>query len=346
MRDHKIRIGIVGAGRNTVARHIPGLRACEDVELISVCNRTRESTQHVADEFGIPNVYNHWQALVKASDTNAIVVGTWPYLHCPVTLAALSAGKHVLCEARMAMNADEAQRMLEAAEARPHLVTQLVPSPFTLGVDSTIKHLENQGYLGKILAVDVRAIDGSFLDPDAPMSWRQDREYSGRNIMTLGIWYEAVMRWVGEATRVQAMGQTFVPQRRDSQSRAMKTTDMPEHLDVIAEMACGAQAHFLISKVGGLTPASEAHVWGSRGTVCFRDGELYGGQPGAPALQKISIADEDCAAWRVEEEFVNAIQGKEHVALTTFEDGVKYMQFTEAVNLSLERRKPVDLPLG
>lgn len=346
MRDHTIRIGIVGTGSNTVARHIPGLRACENVELVSVCNRTRESSQRVAGQFGIPNIYNHWQELVKASDTNAIVIGTWPYLHCPVTLAALSAGKHVLCEARMAMNAEEARRMLDAAEARPGLVTQIVPSPFTLGADSTIKHLENQGYFGKILAIDVRSMDGAFLDPDAPMDWRRDPEYSGRNIMTLGIWYEAIMRWVGEATRVQAIGRTFAPQRHAPDSRTMRTTDIPEHLDVTAAMACGAQAHFQISTVAGLSPANEACIWGSAGTVRFRDGALYGGQPGDAELAEIPIAAGERAAWRVEEAFINAIRGQERVTLTTFEDGLKYMQFTEAVNLSIERGKPVDLPLG
>ena len=344
MRDRTVRIGIVGAGSNTVARHIPGLLACEDVELISVCNRTRESSQRVADAFGIPNVYNHWQALVKASDTNAIVIGTWPYLHCPITLAALSAGKHVLCEARMAMNAEEARRMLEAAEARPHLVTQVVPSPFTLGVDSAVKHLENQGHFGDILAIDVRAVTGSFVDTEAAMDWRQDREYSGQNIMTLGIWYEAIMRWAGEATRVYALGRTVVRQRHDPQSRAMRTTDIPEHLDVVAEMACGAQAHFLISTVAGLTPANEVCVWGSRGTVCFRDGALFSGRSGATALEPIAIPDEEQGGWRVEEEFVNAIRGKEHVTLTTFEDGLKYMQFTQAVNLSLQRKRPGEVP--
>ena len=50
-------------------------------------------------------------------DIDAIVIGTWPYLHCPITLAALEAGKHVLTEARMSMNAAEAHRMLAAAAA-------------------------------------------------------------------------------------------------------------------------------------------------------------------------------------------------------------------------------------
>src|SRR5262249_44102100 len=154
-----------GAGANTVARHIPGLRAIEGVEIVGVCNRSRESSERAAQQLGIPMVYDNWQELVVAPDNDAIVIGTWPYMHCRVTLAALAVGKHVLCEARMARDAQEARAMRDAAQARPRLVAQVVPSPFTLGVDATVRRLIAEGYLGDILAVEVR--DGSaFIDRD------------------------------------------------------------------------------------------------------------------------------------------------------------------------------------
>ena len=105
MNSQTIKVGVVGAGNNTRVRHIPGLQAIDGVEIVSVCNRSRESSQRVADAFHIPKVYDDWRELVAASDTNAIVIGTWPYMHCEVTCAALEAGKHVMCEARMARNA-------------------------------------------------------------------------------------------------------------------------------------------------------------------------------------------------------------------------------------------------
>lgn len=91
-----IRIGVVGAGRNTIDRHIPGLQAIEGVEVVSVCNRSRASSERVAQQFGIPTVYESWAELIEAPDTDAIMIGTWPYRHCALTLAAISAGKHVL----------------------------------------------------------------------------------------------------------------------------------------------------------------------------------------------------------------------------------------------------------
>ena len=102
------------------------------MEIVSVSNRSRQSSERVATEFEIPKVYDNWLELVEADDTDAIFIGTWPYMHCPVTLAALDNNKHVLCEARMAMNAQEAHAMLAAARRRPHLVSQIVPSPLHL----------------------------------------------------------------------------------------------------------------------------------------------------------------------------------------------------------------------
>src|SRR5438552_3123731 len=136
-----IRVGVVGAGTNTVTMHIPNLQAIPGVTIVSVCNRSRESSARVAERFGIPTIYNDWQELVAAPDTDAIVIGTWPYLHCRATLAALAAGKHVLCETRMAMDLQEALAMRDAARARPQLVAQVVPAPHTLAVDATMQRL-------------------------------------------------------------------------------------------------------------------------------------------------------------------------------------------------------------
>ena len=275
MSSELIRVGIVGAGTNTRDRHIPGLQAIAGVEIVCVCNRSAESSDRVAEQFGIPTTYAHWNELVDAPDTNAIVIGTWPYLHCQATLAALAAGKHVLCEARMAMNATEAWEMYDAAQANPHLVVQIVPSPMTLRVDATLQRLIASGYLGDLLAIEVR-VGGDFLDAAAPLHWRQDFDLSGFNIMSMGIWYEALLRWVGEATRVQAMGKTFTPMRTDD-SGSLRAVRVPEHVDVVADMACGAQLHMQVSSVTGLAGAPEAFLFGSEGTLRVAADTLYGG---------------------------------------------------------------------
>ena len=132
MQREPIRVGIIGAGQNTRDRHIPGLRRQDDVAIVAVSNRTPASGRRAAAQCDIPRVAAHWREIAEAPDVDAVVIGTWPYLHCAATVAALEAGKHVMCEARMAMNAQEARSMYRAAQRNPQLTAQIVPSPMTL----------------------------------------------------------------------------------------------------------------------------------------------------------------------------------------------------------------------
>jgi predicted dehydrogenase len=343
MSEQPIRVGIVGAGLNTTTQHIPRLQAIDGVQILSVCNRRRASAETVAGKFNIPQVFDRWEELVAAPETNAIVIGTWPNLHCPVTLAALAAGKHVLCEARMAMNAAEAHAMLAAARAKPHLVAQLVPAPFTLRVDNTVRRLLRERWLGEVLVIDVRSGSG-FVDRDAPLHWRQDVALSGCNVLSLGIWYETILRWVGEAAAVMALGKVFVPTRRDA-TGAMREVHVPDHLDVIAELAQGGQACLRMSAVTGQAPPLDIWLFGSDGTLRYHSDKLFGAKRGDAHLAEIEVPSAEQGRWRVEEEFVNAIRGLEPVRLTTFEDGVRYMEFTEAAARSRQSGRLVRLPL-
>ncbi len=344
MSDNTLRIGVIGAGANTRDRHIPGLLEQENVEMVAVANRTPESGRRVAEQFGFGRVASHWTEIIEASDIDAVVIGTWPYLHCTATVAALEAGKHVMCEARMAMNASEARLMYRTAQARPTQVAQIVPSPMTLGVDRAIQRLVRDGYLGDPLVVDMQ-VGGTWLDLDGPLHWRHDMDRSGLNIMTMGIYYEALMRWLGEVVTVQAAGAVFVPQRLDEETGVVRAVRIPEHVDVTGRMACGAQYHLQVSSVTGLAGPPTASLYGSQGTLRFSDGQLLGGQRGDAELSVVEVSDSERGAWRVEEEFVNAIRGREAITHTDFATGVKYMEFTEAVSRSLQGGETVRLPL-
>ena len=344
MSDDTVRIGLVGAGGNTTKRHLPGFKALDGVELVSVANRSRESSQRVADEWDIPTVYDSWVDLIAAPDTDAICIGTWPYVHRTLVLAALEHGKHVLCEARMAMNSAEAREMLDASRQTPGLVTQIVPLPFTLKVDGTIKELIADGYLGDILSVDL-AVSAGFVDWHSPFGWRHDRDLNGNNVMLMGAWYEALMRHVGPASSVKAISRVNVKWRADD-TGARRFITIPDHVEVICEMASGPVLHMRVSAVLGLAPDDAIWFFGTEGTLRLDIGseKIYGGRRGSNELSEIEVPTEAQGAWRVEEEFVNAIRGRERVSHTTFEDGVRYMEFTDAVLESSQSGHAVDLP--
>src|SRR5438093_1190230 len=345
LADKPIRLGFVGAGRNTRERHIPGFQKQPGVEFVTVANRSRESGERVAKEFGIRRVEADWRAVVSAPDVDAICIGTWPYTHCEMTIAALAAGKHVLCEARMAMNAAEGRRMLEASRKASQLAAQLVPSPPTLEIDATLKALLADGYVGEVLAVELAATrQPSFVDRDAPLHWRQDVTRSGHNILNMGIWYEAMIRWLGPARRVSAMAKVAVPRRRDERGE-LRDVKVPDHVDILATLAGDAVAHMRFSAVTALSPGNEVWIFGADGTLRLEADakRLSGARRGERELREIPIPAERRVGWRVEEEFVNAVRGREKVSHTTFEDGVRYMEFTDAVAQSLALGRAVEV---
>ena len=345
MSNKVIRIGCVGAGANTKLRHLPGFQAIDGVEIVSVSNRSLESSRRVADEYNIPTVYDNWTELIQAGDTDAICIGTWPYVHRTMVLEALAADKHVLTEARMAMNATEARQMLDASLEKPDLVTQIVPAPLTLKIDNTIKKLIEDDYLGDILSVDLVVQDG-FIDSEAPLHWRYSRDFSGYNTMQLGIWYETLMRWVGPAGSVKSISKVNVKTRKDEYGKTHFIT-IPDHVEILSEMASGPVVHMRLSSVNGLSPDNQVWIFGTEGTLHINVDKLqvYGGTRSDTELSEITIAPKNEGFWRVEEEFINAIRGDEEITHTSFEDGVRYMEFTEAVYRSSQTGRTIYLPL-
>ncbi len=347
----RINVGIIGAGANSRLHHIPKLQAIEGVEVVAVANRSLESGQRAAEEFGIPTVFDDWRSLIEDPDIDAVCIGTWPYLHAPATIEALEEGKHVLVEARMAMDASEARAMLDTSLRNPSLVAQVVPSPYTFRVDRTIEDLIAEGYLGSVTAVDARILGSGvgnvgFPDFGGPLHWRQDRNLSGYNILGLGIWYEGLLRWLGPASDVTAMTSITVRQRTGADGRP-RTVTVPDHVDVVYQLARGGQVNVSLSAVAGFGPPGEVYLFGTEGTLRLEVSgmRLSGGRRGDEGLSEIEIPEEKRGEWRVEEEFINAIRGVEPVRYTTFEDGVAYMEFTEAVTRSAQTGQTIALPL-
>ncbi|MBI4384484.1 MAG: Gfo/Idh/MocA family oxidoreductase [Nitrospinae bacterium] len=330
-----IRIGIVGAGQNACKVHIPKLQSIAGVEILEIANRSVESGQAVAERFKIPRVRADWREVVLSKDVDAVLIGTWPYLHCEVACLALNSGKHVLCEARMSMDEEEAREMLRTSRENPRCVAQLVPSPFTLRIDKTVSQYLEQDKLGKPLYFHLDYQLGRVPPAQGPAHWRRNAKYSGKNIMVLGIAYESILRWFGPAEWASAEARVFNDAFLDPDSGKMEKTEIPDYLSVQMRMKTGVQGTFLISEAGLHAGPPSLKILGERGTLHYRfapDGELQFASQNDRDAKTVIIPPGDEGRWRAEEEFVNCIRGMETVNYTTFETGLQYMRFTEAVN--------------
>jgi predicted dehydrogenase len=326
-----IRIGIVGAGRIVAAEHVPRFRAIDGVELVGVANRSEESGRRAAETLGLDRAYPSWQALVADPDLDAVLVGAWPILHAPVTIAALEAGKHVLTEARMAATADDARAMARAARAHPDRIAMVVPATFSAWADATIVRLLRDGAIGRVRHVQV-GWDAS--GPGTPGDfWRWQRATSGENVMALGILAEAMTRWLDQPEAVTAVTRLGPPARPGPDGPIV--ADVPDHVLALVEYPDDVTAVIEMSARTNGVASDHATFHGTDGSLVVDLGaqriELV--RPGGER-EPVAVRDEDRAGWTAERDFVSAIRFGPPGTLTDFATGLGYMAFLEAVQRS------------
>jgi UDP-N-acetylglucosamine 3-dehydrogenase len=144
----KLKVGVIGCGSIAKHRHIPEYAANENVELVAFCDIVESRANEMAKEYGGKS-YTSYEDLLANSDVEAVSVCTPNYLHAPVSIAALNAGKHVLCEKPMATSLEEAESMIEAAKKNDKKLMIGHNQRFVPSHQKARQMIEN-GELGKI----------------------------------------------------------------------------------------------------------------------------------------------------------------------------------------------------
>jgi predicted dehydrogenase len=335
--NHKLRIGIVGAGEIVRRRHLPALQRHSDVDIIAVSNSTYRSAEKFCQE-NLPQAtpMQNWADLLAIDDLDIVWIGTPPYMHSAVTISALEAGKHVFCQARMAMDLAEAEEMLAVSKRFPELVTMLCPPPYGLRGDLLVKKLLAEEYIGRPHHIRLQNFDSAYLDTDAPAHWRQRIELSGLNVLKLGIYVEVLQRWLGDITGVYARGKILQPMRQGYE------VIIPDMLTVLCTFANGAEGVLEFSGVAALAPADRLEVYGDRGTLTYDFGSdsIHAGLAGDRALHAVELTPELEGEWKVEDDFIAAVKSRGRTRPhPDFEDGVRYMRVVQAVADSRARNE-------
>ena len=114
----KARLGFIGAGWWATTNHMPVLAARDDVEMVSVCRLGSDELQLVKEQFGFQHATEDYREVIARDDLDGIVVSSPHTLHFEHAVAALEAGRHVMCEKPLTTNAAEARRLVDEAESR------------------------------------------------------------------------------------------------------------------------------------------------------------------------------------------------------------------------------------
>jgi predicted dehydrogenase len=338
-RHSKLRIGIVGAGNIVKTRHLPALKKIADVEIAAVCNSTYESSEQFCREYA-PEAAPHrnWAELVSDPDIDIIWIGTPPYLHCTIAVSALESGKHVFCQARMALNLAEAEEMLAASQRNPHLVTMICPPPHGLRGTLFVQKLMAESFLGIPHHLQLQSFSSAYIDPETPPHWRQREELSGLNVLTLGIYAEVVQRWFGPITHVFAHQKTITPIRQGYEIR------IPDLVLVLCQFENGMEGVMEFSGIAPLDKRDRLQLFGDKGMLIydFETDKITGGRVGDKEAVPIEIPKELEQRWSVEENFIAAVRSPANIHPSPgFKEGVRYMRVVQAVADSIAEGREV-----
>lgn len=147
MVEKKLGVGIVGLGIGSV--HLQGYLQCPEARVVALCDVDEERARKVAAEHDIPHVYTSYEDMMKEAEVEAVSVCTPNFLHAPITLAALAAGKHVLCEKPLALKPEEAEAMVDAAKQSGKVFMVAFNNRFRDDVKALKQYIED-GKMGEI----------------------------------------------------------------------------------------------------------------------------------------------------------------------------------------------------
>ena len=208
MEKKLIKVGFIGCGEIANAKHLPALAKVERCEVVAFCDIIRERAEETAKRFGTADakVYTDYKQLLKDESIDVVHVCTPNRSHSFITVDALEAGKHVMCEKPMAINSAEAKKMLDAAERTGKLLTIGYQNRFR--TDSTdLKQEAEDGVFGDIYYAKATYLRRS----GCPGGWFGDKSRSGGGpLIDLGVHVIDLVRYLaGSPKAVSAYGVTF-----------------------------------------------------------------------------------------------------------------------------------------
>ncbi|WP_330475158.1 Gfo/Idh/MocA family protein [Terrabacter sp. C0L_2] len=260
--------------------------------LVAVAGRNEAAARDTADRFGWAGVETDWRRLLERDDIDIIDICTPGDTHAEIAVAALGAGKHVLCEKPLANSVGEAEAMVVAAEAaRARGVRSMVGFTYRrVPAIAYARQLVAEGRLGRILHVRGAYLQDWLVDPESPLTWRLQKERAGSGALgDIGAHIVDLAQFVtGEhLTGVSALTETFVRERPVADPSTVGTggisataaqngsaTTGPVTVDdaavLVSRMSGGALATFEATRfANGRKNAIRLEVNGTDGSIAF-----------------------------------------------------------------------------
>ena len=279
----KLRWGVIGAGGIARFRTIPGLLQAAHAELTAVMTTTMKKAQEIADEFGAKRAYDSAEALIHDPEVDAVYIATPVYLHLPQIKLAAAAGKQILCEKPLGLNAKEAQEAIDVCKTAG--VKLSVGFMMRYGAHlNTMKAALATGALGKL--VSGMAQFSCWMPPRPGGYWCTTMAQAGGGpIMDMGIHLIDLIHYVTDqkVTHVTAMQERIYFDTPDY--------DVDDTSTIILRLENGAQ--FVVQTLFNVPDSAAAwrfDLFGSKGRML---GSAVIGQEDGGDLNAVLLTDDD-----------------------------------------------------
>jgi predicted dehydrogenase len=283
MRDGKVGVAVVGTGRWAVRAHIPGWQRDERVEVVALVDTDPAALAAAGDQFGIARRYHDLAEMLADPAVDVVDVAAGNHAHFPVSMAALEAGKHVLCEKPVNSDYRETRRAAALAASR-NLRTKL---GFTFRYAPAVlfaKKLIDDGFVGEPYMLNAFEQNSQWIDPATPLRQTEripapEGQIQVSSIEGYGAPVIDIMHWWLDAPMTSVVGtmRNFVPERMVRDTGRVQRMNIDDGDMWLCEFASGALASVQSSYVTvGNYPGIEVRIYGSKGALIVRLVEEHG----------------------------------------------------------------------
>jgi len=247
---NKLRWGILSTSRFAQQKIVPAMKSCHYAEVTAIASRDRQKGEEVAARLGIAKVHDTYEGLLADPEIDVIYNPLPNHLHVPLTIAALEAGKHVLCEKPIGLDTADAERLLEAARRYPHLkVMEAFMYRFHPQWQKA-RQLVREGRIGKVSTI--QSVFSYFNDD--PANVRNKEGIGGGGLLDIGCYSISLSRFIFEAEPRRVIGII----EDDPQFRVDRlTSGILDFGDRTSTFTCSTQ----------LTPYQRVQIFGTSGRI-------------------------------------------------------------------------------
>jgi predicted dehydrogenase len=247
--DLSPRVGYIGTGW-TDRVQIPAF-TLGGLTPQAISSRTPEKSRRVAEKYSIPDVHDRWEDLITSPNVDIVSICTPPDTHREMAVAALQAGKHVICEKPMALNVAEAEAMFAAAQAAPGQLAIIDHELRFHPMRMQLRHMLKENAIGGVMRIELTRLGSERLNASAPYTWWSDEAAGGGILGAVGSHLLDLGRWlIGRMDGLAAQLQIGHHFREDADGHRQQVT-ADDHADVLIRFSGGVSGRITAS---GLTP--------------------------------------------------------------------------------------------